>query len=485
MPRIPNILWICTDQQRFDTIHALGNPIINTPNLDRLVSEGVSFTRAYAQSPVCSPSRASFLTGRYPRTTKCRQNGQEHFPVSEKLVTKTLADHGYDCGLIGKLHLSACDGRKEERIDDGYRVFHWSHDPFPCWIENEYIQWLKGKGYEFEDVYPLSFNTPRDLGFGIKNAPVYAGVPSELHQTTWCAEKAIEFIKEPHNGPWLLSVNPFDPHNPFDPPEEYMRRYDPDKIPSPSYQEGELENKPIYQRIDHRGAYGGRGISFANMTDYERRQVIAAYYAMVELIDSRVGWLLDALEETNQRRDTLVIFTSDHGEMLGDHGIFCKGPYFYEPAIRVPLILSWPGHFSEGLRSDALVELVDLAPTLLDVAGIETTEDMQGKSLVPICSGKATPNYHRNHVYCEYYNALVSHTDPVPYATMLRDSRYKIVVFHNEELGELYDLELDPNEFANLWNDKEYMDIKNTLLKRCFDASVFTMDPMPRRVGAY
>ena len=131
----PNILWLCTDQQRFDTIRALGNSRINTPNLDQLVADGTSFTNAFCQSPVCSPSRASFLTGRYPRTTRCRQNGQQ-IPPDELLLPKMFSDAGYRCGLAGKLHLSSCsDGKVEQRIDDGYEVFDWSHHPQPDWPE--------------------------------------------------------------------------------------------------------------------------------------------------------------------------------------------------------------------------------------------------------------------------------------------------------------------------------------------------------------
>ena len=146
MPKQPNILWICTDQQRYDTVHALGNNKIQTPHTDRLIRDGVAFTHAYCQSPVCTPSRASFLTGRYARTTRCRQNGQE-IPENERLLSRIFADHGYRCGLAGKLHLSSCaNGRVEQRIDDGYTVFDWSHHPQPDWKENAYTQWLAEKG---------------------------------------------------------------------------------------------------------------------------------------------------------------------------------------------------------------------------------------------------------------------------------------------------------------------------------------------------
>ena len=162
----PNILWICTDQQRYDTISALGNSYINTPCIDSLVESGVAFEHAYSQSPVCTPSRAAFLTGRYPRTTKCRQNGQA-LPPNEKLISKIFADAGYTCGLAGKLHLATCaNGIVETRIDDGYEVFHWSHHPQPDWPENAYTQWLKSKGTSWEELY----NGWRNLLLSVVNA---------------------------------------------------------------------------------------------------------------------------------------------------------------------------------------------------------------------------------------------------------------------------------------------------------------------------
>ena len=468
----PNILWICTDQQRFDTIGALGNSKIRTPNIDKLISEGVTFTRTYSQSPVCTPSRAAFMTGRYPRTARCRQNGAQ-IPSDEILVTRLLAENGYDCGLSGKLHLSPCQGRVEKRINDGYRKFHWSHHPGPDWQENEYIQWLESKGQSWDKLYHRK-----------RGEPVVAGIPTEFNQTTWCAEKAIDFLSEKRNGPWLMSVNTFDPHHPFDPPAEYLERYHPDDVPSPSYQPGELDNKTEFQRIDHQGAYGGHGMSFVKLSDYQRRQVVAAYYAMIELIDAQVGRMLQALEDTGQSENTLVIFTSDHGEMLGDHGILLKGPYFYECAVHVPLIMRWSKRFPAGLQSDALVELMDLAPTVLEACGQPVLDRMQARSLMPICTGQTDPHKHRDQVYCEYYNAMAGHNHSA-HGTMIFDGRYKIAVYHGRNEGELYDLETDPHEFNNLWYDSEYTELRFDLMKRCFDASVFTLDPYPPREAGY
>ncbi|NQT14414.1 MAG: sulfatase-like hydrolase/transferase [Planctomycetes bacterium] len=468
----PNVLWICTDQQRFDTIRALGNDRINTPNLDRLVAGGVALENAFAQSPVCTPSRAAFLTGRYPRTTGCRQNGQR-IPADERLVTRILADVGYTCGLSGKLHLASCaGGRVEERIDDGYSVFHWSHHPQPDWPENGYTQWLAAHGQSWEDLYQ-----------GPATPYVKHGVPAEYHQTTWCAEKAVEFIHEHRTGPWLFSFNCFDPHHPFDPPPEYLRRYRAEEMPLPRFRPGELDNKPHYQKLDHQWAHNEPGYFCVEaMTDDDRRHVTAAYYAMIELIDDQVGRMLRAVEETGQIDNTIVIFMSDHGEMLGDHGLYLKGPHFYDEAVRVPLILSWPGRFEAGLRADALVELVDLAPTLLEAAGVDVPASMQGRSLVPILTGQADPSVHRDAVYSEYYNAW---THRHSYATMLRTRREKIVVYHGVDEGELYDLDADPREFDNLWDGPRCASMKMRLLKEAFDTSVLTMDPAPPRLGPF
>ena len=470
--RPPNILWICTDQQRCDTIAALGNRHIHTPHLDQLAAGGVAFTHAFCQSPVCAPSRASFLTGRYPRTTRCRQNGQT-LPSDERLISRILADEGYFCGLAGKQHLASCsDGKVEIRGDDGYDLFHWSHHPQPDWPENAYARWLTERGQSWEQLYG-----------GPSDGYVKQGVPAEFHQTTWCAEMAIDFIRRRHSRPWLFSFNCFDPHHPFDPPPEYLRRCDHRDMPLPSYAPGELDNKTRYQRLDHQWAHNNPGeFHVGAMTDDDRRRVTAAYYAMIELIDDQVGRMLAALEETGQAENTIVLFMSDHGEMLGDHGLYFKGPHFYDAAVRVPLIMKWPGRFRAGLKVDGLVELVDLAPTLCEAAAVPIPAAMQGRSLMSLLRGDADATRHRDSVYCEYGNAW---THPRSYGTMLRTQTAKICVYHGVDEGELYDLAADPAERDNLWSNPKHRELKARLMKEAFDASVFTMDPLPLRRGTF
>ncbi|MBV7339272.1 sulfatase-like hydrolase/transferase [Chloroflexi bacterium TSY] len=466
-----------------DCPNSLGNHHVSTPHIDRLVSEGVSFTRTYCQSPICTPSRTSFLTGMYPSTVHVMGNGNESFPTWPPLVTRRLADVGYDCGLIGKLHLTSAYQRIEARTDDGYRYWQYSHAPRDDWSEgHDYADWVREKGANLAEL-------TQDL----------AGVPAEFHQTTWCAEKTIEFICEQRDGPWLASVNIYDPHPPFNPPQRYRDLFDPDQMPGPHFRESDLHEQRKLEAIDFqsraqtpdeldikspivpRSPLNADWMDNPSGGSRAAKTLQAAYYAMIKLIDDQVGRILDALDESEQRDNTAVIFTSDHGEMLGDHGLIQKGCRFYEGLVRVPLIWSWPGHFQQNLQSNALVELTDCAPTLYALAGQAVPEWIQGRSLLPILTGAAKPEHHRDFVRCEYYNAL--DLPDSSFATMYRDERYKLILYHGHQLGELYDLDLDPHEFNNLWDVPAYQTHKLDLMQRSFDASMLAMDRGPRRIG--
>lgn len=465
----PNILWICSDQQRWDTIGALGNPHVCTPHLDRLCAEGTAFDLAFCQSPICTPSRSSFLTGLYPSTVHGCRNGNDVWAEGAELIPKTLRDQaGYDCGLSGKLHLAGAYHRTEPRArDDGYRVFHWSHSPRDEWGEDHaYRRWVAEKGEDLGALHAAS-----------------EPIPAEFHQTTFCADRAIEFMQEERSGPWLMSVNIFDPHAPFDPPADYRARYDADALPGPYFRESDLEAQAALQSVDFQSEAKRPAACGAH-------DLQAAYYAMIELIDDNVGRMLQALEDTGQRENTLVIFTSDHGEMLGDHGLVLKGCRFYEGLVRVPLILSWPGHIQSGVVSEALVELLDLAPTLLEYAGLDIPETMQGRSLVSLLQGEADLHHHRDFVRTEYYGALNPNAPDRDdfvgiYATMIRTRRYKQVSYHGLALGELFDLEQDPHEFENLWDDPAHAEVRFQLMQQNFDALAFAVDPGTRQLFYY
>lgn len=482
----PNVLWICTDQQRFDGLGCYGNEKLDTPNIDALAEKGVLFENTYCQSPVCSPSRASFLTGRYPRTCGVRENGQR-MPKDERLVTKMFADAGYTVGLSGKLHIAPCHtsvcAAGESRVDDGYSVFHWSHHPDFCgvksnWPTNEYNIWLRSQGKAYNRV-------------PYKGSPyVYVGVEKEYSQSHWCAEMAIQFIQsfeEYKDHPWMFSLNFYDPHHDFDPAEDLLEKYINrlDESDLPNYEDGELDGKPKPQRDDHCGAYGVKGnYEYDKMSKSDHLLVKAAYYAMIEQLDMEVGRVVECLKKTGQYENTIIIFCSDHGEMLGDHGIYLKGGYFYDPMVKVPLILSWPGHFLENVRRSALVELLDLAPTLLEIAGIPQYAGMQGKSFLPLLTDTNAKDYFLEMAYSEYCNAM-RHGDDRIYGTMVTDGNYKLVYYHSTDEGELYDLVKDPQERKNVYYEAEYGQLKVKMLEVMLDQLAFTADPLPKREAAY
>jgi arylsulfatase len=485
----PNILWYCSDQQRFDTVGALNNPHIHTPRLDAFMGQAVTFTHAYCQSPICTPSRASFLTGMYPSALGVNGNGYAQFPAQwqERLLPNRLAAAGYDCGLVGKLHLASPALGREQRVEDGYRYFHYSHDhKGPDVFGHDYAEWLRLVDQDPADLLkPYVTKTYRQgakvQSFGGLYEPTEAAdnVPPHLHQTFWCSEKAIEFMRlnRGDGQPWMLSVNPFDPHPPFDPPWEYYRRYDSATLPGAHFAQGDLEQQ---ERL------AAAGVDFQSQArppgDWDDKKVQAAYYAMVEQVDEHFGRLLDYLEQSGQRENTIIIFCSDHGEMLGDHGLMLKGCRFYEGLTRVPLMVSWPGHFAQGQTSDALVELLDLTPTLYEAAGQEVPYWVQGRSLMPLLQGGEYQE--RASVRCEFYGAI-DYPDQT-HGTMYRDRRWKLVNYHGKEahghgLCELYDLEADPWEHRDLSNDPGYAEVLNRLMLRSFDATVATHPPSPPR----
>ena len=488
----PNILWFCADQMRFDVINALGNKHINTPRINALIDEGVALRNCYVQNQLCTPSRASFLTGRYPAAHQVYRNGNAFFPKSEVLITKLLADAGYDCGLVGKLHLSSAS-KFEKRPDDGYRFFEWCQNP--SWEKvpnsNSYWRWLRDK----KNQDPISL-------FSKNKKYLKVGIPAEFHQLTWCTETAISFINQKRKGPWMLSVNPFDPHPPFDPPPEFLRKYNPKNLPPPLFKKSDILRQKQFSEVRSQKLRsvnpvlnnnsnlkikdnGDEGTGSKPPEYFDGLGIKAAYYAMIENIDHQFGLILDNLKKNNQIDNTLIIFTSDHGELLGDHGLIYKGCKFFEGLIHVPLIFSWPKKYQKNITSNALVESIDIAPTLLEACGLEIPYYMQGKSLHGLLTGDKDLNFHKEVVVTDFNDSLgSSEINNYTQATMTFDGRFKLAIYHSHSgLGELYDLEKDPGEFLNLWNDKNYKDLKNNLIARHLDVLMKTIPPGVERIA--
>ncbi len=498
----PNILLLCTDQQRYDTLGCTGNAAAQTPHLDALAAEGTLFENCYVQNTICSPSRASLFTGQYVHNHGLWANGVS-LPAHAKMFTRALADAGYDCGMIGKQHLSACqDWRTEPRHDDGYRVFEWAHDPIHRSPQNSYLAWLREK---FPETYREVLGAGSDpaaseAGNKARGATPMNLVPVEAHFSHWVAERAIAFIQDPAREPeqpFFLIANFFDPHHPFGAPKAYRERFDAGRLPGPVGDAAELASKPSVQSDYARASYSGAAPGFLDYSPQEIREIRAAYYAMIALVDDEVGRVLDALQAAGAAEDTLVIFTSDHGEMLGDHQILLKGPMMYDCCTRVPLILRWPGQIEAGQRRRELVQWIDLTSTIMQAAGSRGLPRAQGTSLLTLAAGRDEP--WREWALCEYRDS--GHpgggTDPAEanrsgvHTTMLRWEHWKLVVWHGrpavdrERDGELYDLAADPDELTNLFRDSKHREQRELMLARLLDVLDATEDRSQPRFAAW
>ena len=401
----------------------------------------------------------------YPSRVHNTRNGNATFPDYPPVITKLIADAGYRCGLIGKFHLQSSGKRTEPRIDDGFSYWKFSHAPRDDWESgHDYADWVRQKGGDLDALRAQE-----------------EGVPTELHQTTWSTERAIEFLEvsQTQSEPWLLNVNIYDPHPPFIPPRSYAEKFDAAALPGPHFQESDLDQQKKLACLDFQD-------EIRTPEQHQARSAQARYYAMIAQIDDQFQRILDYLEETGQRDNTVILFTSDHGEALGDHGLMYKGCRFYEGLVRIPLIFSWPGRFQQGVRASGLVELLDMSATLLDLCGLQLPEYFQGRSLKSILTGSADAGHFREFVRSEYFDALDPHFTggTGTFGTMFRTETHKLCMYHDKQLGEIYDLIEDPWEHADLWDCPKTAGIKQELIRKAFDAHVtLTTDMGSERIA--
>ncbi len=349
----PNILHIFVDQQRFDTIGALNNPVIRTPNLDRLVRMGTAFTNAYTPSPVCIAARCATIHGQYPAHTSCYENTP--MPTdNRRSFMDALAAGGYRTHGIGKCHFSpdpfALRGFLSREIQE--EGLGKPLDKLP------YLAHLQAKGYR----HLLEPN-------GIRGEMYYIPQPSQLppedHPSQWIGDRSVHFINEQANRPdrWYLFASFIHPHPPFAPPNPWHKLYRPDQMPLPNRPDAFESLQTLVNRCQNRYKYRDNGFDL-NLV----RAIKAYYYACISFVDFQVGRLLDALEQTGQIDQTLIVFTADHGEHLGDYQCFGKRS-MHDSCARIPLIVAQPGRFAAGQVCDEPVSLIDIAPTFLAASG--------------------------------------------------------------------------------------------------------------------
>ncbi len=486
MAAMPNVLLITTDQHRFDALGCMGNRDVHTPHIDRLAAQGVTFDRCYVTNPVCMPSRASLLTGQFPDANGVRRNG---IPVPDVAfgLGRAVRQHGMRTGMFGKTHFASLrrdyDASYQfpdwRRGDDyyGFTTRAITHDlkdyvsdvptmtrpnptpaaPERAFVLDDYINWM-------HEHYPEWYRLAVREGLAEGQLPLApelwsSELPADLHQTTWISERTMEFIDEQREGPFFAWCSFVDPHHPFNAPRAYRERYDPATFAPPLWEEGELTHRSPYHRDRHQQ-------STAPFKEHWR-EYRAQYYAMISLIDDQVGRLLRHLDDRGLTENTLVIFTSDHGEMLGDHGLARKGLFHYEPLIHVPLLLRWPDRFMAGSHQPGIVQTVDITATILEAAGVVPQLPYQGISLVPWCCGE------RGDAPRAY--ALVTncgegpHYDPWPELRTLVTDRWKLHAYVDEDHIEVDDLIEDPGELHPL-RVQEHPDLVRQLLGRLVDA---------------
>jgi choline-sulfatase len=420
----PNILWICADDQAPYVLGAYGNKQVRTPNLDKFAKEAMRFDRAYCNSPVCTASRQSFLTGRYPRTIGVTQL---RTPLSEGEVTlaEILKQAGYDTAAIGKMHFNSS-------LKHGFDVL----------IDvPQHRDWLQRKGatpLHGVEVQPpwKPFKDPASIWLNGACLP-YGAVDADM-AGTYFAQQAAEFLQARREQPFFLMVSFYEPHSPFHFPVEYRDRHKPDEFKTPKV--GSEDDWQIPE-------------VFRNLTESEKRGIIAAYYTSAEFMDKNVGIVLEALEKSGQTKNTLVIYTGDHGYMLGQHGRFEKH-CGYEPAVRSPLVMRFPEKIKSKQNTKALVEFIDILPTVLDLASLPIPANVQGKSLKPLLIGKI--KRHRDRVFIEYSENeegyVVTYRWKFIYGTgkRLREDGYATGRPLPGRTIQLFDLKNDPEELKNL-----------------------------------
>ncbi len=479
MPERPNFLIFCCDQLRADCLGCEGNEVARTPNIDSIAEEGVRFSRAYVQNPLCSPSRATMLTGRYPRSHGLLCNGT---PLPEREITlpQVLGEAGYSTCACGKVHLRPHEVSLEDHtwIQEyegggpyyGFQRVHLTDD----YKLGGYLRWI-------DDEHPEWSDEARDMLDGrSRSGSVEAwrsGLPAELHQSRWIAERSIDFLESAGDRPFFLWCSFVDPHHPFNPPAPYSDMYDRSAIPVPS-------------RPDLSGFgphWVARQRASADRSAEQWREIIALYLGMISLIDDCVGRVLEALQERGLAENTVVGFVNDHGELLGHHGMLLKGPFLLESLIRQVQLWRGPG-IRRGAVDDGLAESVDIAPTVLQIAGVDRPGGMQGVSLVPRLQGEA-PGRDAALVQFSPWTAYDGGRFPGGpdrlHLNALVTDRHKLVHYGGEPPGELFDLADDPGETRNLYPDADSAGLRANLTQRLLDRLSETVDPLPPRVARY
>lgn len=467
----PNILLIFTDQHKASVTGYEDHPDVSTPNLDRLASEGTQFRRAYCQDAICAPSRCSMFSGLYPRTLRCFDNSDRSQAMQEIIpMQETFQQNGYITGAIGKRHLfGACD--------NGWNIaasHMWSENP-----DDNYVKWINQRGYakEFAQDWAAEFGRPprgsileqQEIPFALM-ATRQSALPDDMTMEAYTKLRTIDFLKDRSKDkqPFFCWSSFYRPHQPYTPLKKYWDRHDRsrwgrgtnsgDAISMPESLRQPVEELPPMLQSQFAGKNRVWRLDKAREDEQLYRDYISAYYALVEEIDSCIGDIVSQLHQLDLAENTIIIYTADHGDFVGAHGMVEKcalGHNIYEDTLRVPLLFRWTGHIQyDSIRHD-LIELVDIYPTLLELCGITQPvqkHPLQGKSLAQaLTEGESVK---RSFTVSENWSQSTIITD-----------QYKLGTWQEPEDGKhrdfrdfgnmLFDLANDPNEVSNIYEESE------------------------------
>lgn len=489
MSAVKNILFIMCDQLRWDYLSCYGHPHLHTPNIDRLAQRGVRFNRAYIQSPICGPSRMSFYTGRYVISHGSSWN---NFPL--RVGELTLGDHlrplGVDTVLIGKTHMKA-DAEGMERYgiapdtiigarlaECGFDVFERddglhpdsAYPPRPA-----YNDYLKSKGYDDTNPWNTRANgTQTDDGTGLGWFMKYANQPADIaeedSETPYLTRRFMDFIEgRKDDTPWLCHLSFIKPHWPYIVPAPYHNMYGPETWAAPNRDAAEKDNPhPVFD------AFMQARVSQSFTRDEVRNTVLPAYMGLIKQIDDQMGYLFDFMEKRGLMQDTMIVFTSDHGDYLGDHWLGEK-ELFHDPSVRIPLIIYDPSPEADATRgstSEQLVEGIDLAPTFVGaLGGASIPHRLEGRDLSPLLYGQNPP--WRDYAFSEYDYAMTPAREILGKGVndckliMAVGARWKFVYAEGFR-PMLFDLQNDPKELHDLGADPTHVETRAMLTEVIF-----------------
>jgi arylsulfatase A-like enzyme len=503
-----NFVVIVTDQHRADYLGCAGHLSVKTPNIDKIAAKGTMFDRFYVANPVCMPNRGAMMTGRYSSISGIRHNGIS-LPLEANTFVDVLRAGGYDTALFGKAHLQntlecepelgvnpAGDGPLSNALNRPTGPYDQELEPTWEMVGEKalklpyygfsHVDLLTGHGDGAGAAHLINqqetMENPETLRGAVNQLPhdytcpqaIRTAVPPEHYSTSWVRDRAIAYLEAEtrKDAPFLAFVSFPDPHHPFSPPGKYWDMYDPEDMILPDSFHNRSNNPPPHLAwLYETGELGAPGYGATLVSERQAREAMALTCGMISMVDDAVGEILNTLKRQGLDEETVVVFTSDHGDFLGDHGMILKGPMHFQSTIRVPFIWADPKG-SKNTRTDQLASTIDLSATLLARAGLQPYWGLQGRDVFG-------PDPRDAVLVEDEGNRVSLGFETAPRLRTLVTRRHRISVYLGEDWGELYDLKTDPGEVHNHWDNPEFQDIKSSLVSQLVQEMMEACDRSP------